>query len=175
LYPWSTQNEIEWKENYQPLGWRCASTRQEPRSAASLHRHVRASSINLVFGYIRRLSSLAGCPASNPSKSYARPRRRRALCAPAGRAGARFGCGKYADLLVHDHKPTDRLSSCHWNGARCASTMATNRSVVTSSPQIHIRGRAGASTAAELLSDVRDLVQGNLVLKRHPPRLMPSH
>ena len=156
-YRWSTQNEIEWKENYRL--WMAFINEYKNRGG----RVCTGSDSGFIyqifgFGYIRELELLQEAGFHPLEVIRSATSQGAALCGLQDELGT-LEVGKYADLLVHDHNPLTDFKLLYGTGAMRLNE-ATNRVEWHRGLKYTIKDGVIFDTA-ELLSDVRDLVKAS--------------
>jgi len=156
-YRWSTQNEIEWKENYRL--WMAFINEYKNRGG----RVCTGSDSGFIyqifgFGYIRELELLQEAGFHPLEVIRSATSQGAALCGLQDELGT-LEVGKYADLLVHDHNPLTDFKLLYGTGAMRLDE-ATNRVEWHRGLKYTIKDGV-IFDVAELLSDVRDLVKAS--------------
>ena len=123
-YRWSTQNEIEWKENYRL--WMAFINEYKNRGGRVCTGATPVSSIKYSASASSASSSSCRRRASIRSRSSVRRRRRARPRAASRTIWESLEVGKYADLLVHDHNPLSDFKLLYGTGAMRLNE-ATNR------------------------------------------------
>ena len=154
-YRWSTQNEIEWKENYRL--WMAFIYDYKNRGG----RVCTGSDSGFIyqifgFGFIRELELLQEAGFHPLEVIRSATSQGAALCGLQDDLGT-LEVGKYADLLVHDHNPLTDFKLLYGTGAMRLDE-ATNRVEWHRGLKYTIKDGVIFDTA-ELLADVRALVE----------------
>lgn len=154
-YRWSTQNEIEWKENYRL--WMAFINEYKNRGG----RVCAGSDSGFIyqifgFGFIRELELLQEAGFHPLEVIRSATSQGAALCGLQDELGT-LEVGKYADLLVHDHNPLSDFKLLYGTGAMRLNE-ATNRVEWHRGLKYTIKDGVIFDTA-ELLADVRELVK----------------
>ena len=153
-YRWSTQNEIEWKENYRL--WMAFINEYKNRGG----RVCTGSDSGFIyqiygFGYVRELELLQEAGFHPLEVIRSATSQGAALCGLADEIGT-VEVGKCADLLVHDHNPLEDFKLLYGTGAmRLDET--TNGHKFVRGLKLTIKDGIVYDTA-ELLADVRAMV-----------------
>ena len=137
-YRWSTKNEVEWKENYRL--WMAFINEYKNRGG----RVCTGSDSGFIyqifgFGYVRELELLQEAGFHPLEVIRSATSQGAALCGLQDELGT-LEVGKYADLLVHDHNPADRLQAS-LRHRRDALQRGDQRRRMASRAQIHDQGR----------------------------------
>lgn len=153
-YRWSTQNEIEWKENYRL--WMTFINEYKNRGG----RVCAGSDSGFIFqifgfGYIRELELLQEAGFHPIEVLRAATSQGAALCGLADEIGT-VEVGKKADLLVHDHNPLTDFKMLYGTGAMRLND-ATRQIEWHRALRYTIKDGVIYDTA-ELLADVRAMV-----------------
>jgi imidazolonepropionase-like amidohydrolase len=156
-YRWSTQNEIEWKENYRL--WMAFINEYKNRGG----RVCTGSDSGFIyqtfgFGYVRELELLQEAGFHPLEVIRSATSQGAALCGLQDELGT-LEVGKYADLLVHDHNPLTDFKLLYGTGAMRLNE-STNQVEWHRGLKYTIKDGVIFDTA-ELLSDVRDLVKAS--------------
>jgi imidazolonepropionase len=161
-YRWSTQNEIEWKENYRL--W-MAFINEYKNRGGRVCTGSDSGFIYQIFGfvYIRELELLQEAGFHPLEVIRSATSQGAALCGLQDELGT-LEVGKYADLLVHDHNPLTDFKLLYGTGAMRLDE-ATNRVEWHRGLKYTIKDGVIFDTA-ELLSDVRDLVKASWAEER---------
>lgn len=154
-YRWSTQNEIEWKENYRL--WMAFINEYKNRGG----RVCTGSDSGFIyqlfgFGYIRELELLQEAGFHPLEVIRSATSQGAALCGVQDELGT-VEAGKLADLLVHDYNPLTDFKLLYGTGAMRLNE-ATNRVEWHRGLKYTIKDGVIFDTS-ELLADVRDLVK----------------
>ncbi|WP_375460893.1 amidohydrolase family protein [uncultured Enterovirga sp.] len=156
-YRWSTQNEVEWKENYRL--WMTFINEYKNRGG----RVCTGSDSGFIFqifgfGFVRELELLQEAGFNPIEVLRAATSQGAALCGLEDEIGS-VEVGKRADLLVHDHNPLTDFKLLYGTGALRLDE-ATNRPEWHRGLKLTIKDGIIYDTA-ELLADVRDLVRSS--------------
>jgi imidazolonepropionase len=154
-YRWSTQNEIEWKENYRL--WMAFINEYKNRGG----RVCTGSDSGFIyqlfgFGYIRELELLQEAGFHPLEVIRSATSQGAALCGVQDELGT-VEAGKLADLLVHDYNPLTDFKLLYGTGAMRLNE-AANRVEWHRGLKYTIKDGVIFDTS-ELLADVRDLVK----------------
>ncbi|MFO1163430.1 MAG: amidohydrolase family protein [Reyranellaceae bacterium] len=154
-YRWSTQNEIEWKENYRL--WMAFINEYKNRGG----RVCAGSDSGFIyqifgFGFIRELELLQEAGFHPLEVIRSATSQGAALCGLQDDLGT-LEVGKYADLLVHDHNPLSDFKLLYGTGAMRLNE-TTNNVEWHRGLKYTIKDGVIFDTA-ELLADVRELVK----------------
>jgi len=154
-YRWSTQNEIEWKENYRL--WMSFINEYKNRGG----RVCTGSDSGFIyqifgFGYVRELELLQEAGFHPLEVIRAATSQGAALCGLEDEIGT-VEVGKRADLLVHDHNPLEDFKLLYGTGAMRLDE-ATNSPKFVRGLKLTIKDGIIYDTA-ELLADVRKMVE----------------
>lgn len=153
-YRWSTQNEVEWKQNYRL--WMAFINEYKNRGG----RVCTGSDSGFIyqifgFGYIRELELLQEAGFHPLEVIRAATSQGAALCGLEDEIGS-VEVGKRADLLVHDHNPLTDFKLLYGTGAMRLNE-ATNGVEWLCGLRLTIKDGIVYDTA-ELLADVRRMV-----------------
>lgn len=156
-YRWSTQNEIEWKENYRL--WMAFINEYKNRGG----RVCTGSDSGFIyqifgFGYVRELELLQEAGFHPLEVIRSATSQGAALCGLQDEVGT-LEVGKYADLLVHDHNPLSDFKLLYGTGAMRLNE-ATNQVEWHRGLKFTIKDGVIFDTA-ELLADVRELCKAS--------------
>jgi imidazolonepropionase len=156
-YKWSTQNEIEWKENYRL--WMAFINEYKNRGG----RVCTGSDSGFIyqifgFGYVRELELLQEAGFHPLEVVRAATSQGAALCGLEDEIGT-VEVGKRADLLVHDYNPLTDFKLLYGTGALRLDE-ATNRETWHRGLKFTIKDGVIYDTA-ELLADVREMVRAS--------------
>ncbi|HEY0570727.1 MAG TPA: amidohydrolase family protein, partial [Enterovirga sp.] len=156
-YRWSTQNEIEWKENYRL--WMAFINEYKNRGG----RVCTGSDSGFIyqifgFGFIRELELLQEAGFHPLEVVRSATSQGAALCGLEDEIGT-IEVGKRADLLVHDHNPLQDFKLLYGTGALRLDE-ATNRETWRRGLNLTIKDGVIYDTA-ELLADVREMVKAS--------------
>ncbi|MDB5590224.1 amidohydrolase family protein [Enterovirga sp.] len=156
-YRWSTQNEIEWKENYRL--WMAFINEYKNRGG----RVCTGSDSGFIFqifgfGYVRELELLQEAGFNPLEVLRAATSQGAALCGLEDEIGT-VEVGKRADLLVHDHNPLTDFKLLYGTGAMRLNE-ETNQAEWHRGLRTTIKDGLIFDTA-ELLADVRDMVRSS--------------
>ena len=154
-YRWSTQNEIEWKENYRL--WMAFINEYKNRGG----RVCTGSDSGFIyqifgFGYIRELELLQEAGFHPLEVIRSATSQGAALCGLEDEIGT-IEVGKRADLLVHDHNPLEDFKLLYGTGAMRLDE-GTNGPKFVRGLKLTIKDGIVYDTA-ELLADVRKMVE----------------
>lgn len=152
-YRWSTQNEIEWKENYRL--WMAFINEYKNRGG----RVCTGSDSGFIyqifgFGYVRELELLQEAGFHPLEVIRSATSQGAALCGLQDELGT-LEAGKLADILVHDHNPLSDFKLLYGTGAMRLNE-ATNGVEWHRGLKYTIKDGVIFDTA-ELLADVREL------------------
>ena len=156
-YRWSTQNEVEWKENYRL--WMTFINEYKNRGG----RVCTGSDSGFIFqifgfGYVRELELLQEAGFNPLEVLRAATSQGATLCGLDDEIGS-VEVGKRADLLVHDHNPLTDFKLLYGTGAMRLNE-DTNRAEWHRGLRLTIKDGVIYDTA-ELLADVRDMVRSS--------------
>ncbi len=154
-YRWSTENEIDWKENYRL--WMAFINEYKNRGG----RVCTGSDSGFIFqifgfGYVRELELLQEAGFHPLEVLRSATSQGAALCGLADEIGS-LEVGKRADILVHDHNPLTDFKLLYGTGALRLNE-ATNRAEWQRGLALTIKDGIVYDTA-ELLADVRAMVE----------------
>jgi imidazolonepropionase-like amidohydrolase len=154
-YRWSTQNEVEWKENYRL--WMAFINEYKNRGG----RVCTGSDSGFIyqifgFGYVRELELLQEAGFHPLEVIRSATSQGAALCGVQDEVGT-VEAGKLADLLVHDHNPLVDFKLLYGTGAMRLNEV-TNKVEWHRGLKLTIKDGVIYDTA-ELLADVRELVK----------------
>ncbi len=156
-YRWSTQNEIEWKENYRL--WMTFINDYKNRGG----RVCTGSDSGFIFqvfgfGYVREMELLQEAGFHPLEVLRSATSQGAALCGLSDQIGS-VEVGKRADLLVHDHNPLGDFKLLYGTGALRLDE-STNRGEWRRGLKLTIKDGIVYDTA-ELLADVRGMVRSS--------------
>jgi Amidohydrolase family len=156
-YRWSTQNEIEWKQNYRL--WMAFINEYKNRGG----RVCTGSDSGFIyqifgFGYVRELELLQEAGFHPLEVIRSATSQGAALCGIADEVGT-IDVGMRADLLVHDHNPLTDFKLLYGTGAMRFND-ATNAVEWHRGLRLTIKDGVIYDTA-ELLADVREMVKAS--------------